>query len=97
MLIMDKCVTDEYVGFDSPTYMSQSCKIISMKTHSDTPIPDHDISRNKLPEIPQATTRMLKCNEMTNNSGFQGRGSLIPVSYKCKTPPIRYSIDLGIT
>ena len=47
MLIMDKCVTDEYVGFDSPTYMSQSCKIISMKTHSDTPIPDHDISRNK--------------------------------------------------
>ena len=31
MLIMDKCVTDEYVGFDSPTYMSQSCKIISMK------------------------------------------------------------------
>ena len=53
MLIMNKYVTDEYVGFDSPTYRSQSCKITIMKTHSHTPIPDHDISRNKMPETPQ--------------------------------------------
>ena len=66
MLIMNKYVTDEYVGFDSPTYRSQACKITIMKTHSHTSIPDHDISRNKMPETPQSTTRMPKCSEMTN-------------------------------